>query len=137
MSWVDWVEMLLLKDTTGRYLFGDPSAQKAPSVWGRPVVPTNTMTVGNFLTGAFQLSAALWDREQATVRISEHHANFFVQNMVAILGEERVVADGLPSGRARLGLVRRGGRPAGISEALRRRKATTRRSVCKGYPPGR
>jgi len=64
---------------------------KAPAVWGRPVIPSNSMTVGNFLVGAFQLSAALWDREAATVRISEHHGDFFVRNMVALLGEERVV----------------------------------------------
>jgi hypothetical protein len=34
--------------------------------------------------GAFQLSAALWDREQATVRVAEQHSDFFVRNMVVI-----------------------------------------------------
>jgi HK97 family phage major capsid protein len=90
MSYVDWTAILLLKDTTGRYLFGDPTSMNQPRVWGRPVIPSNSMTVGKFLTGAFQLSAALWDREQTTVRISEHHANFFVQNLVAVLAEERI-----------------------------------------------
>lgn len=90
MSWVDWTEIMLLKDTQGRYLFGNPQDQSAPRLWGRPVVPTNTLTVGKFLTGAFQLAAALWDRELATVRISEHHDKFFIQNMVALLAEERV-----------------------------------------------
>lgn len=90
MSNVDWTEILLLKDTTGRYLFGDPSSQQAPRVWGRPVVPTNTLTVGKFLTGAFQLSAALWDREQATVRIADQHSDFFVRNALCMLAEERV-----------------------------------------------
>jgi HK97 family phage major capsid protein len=90
MSHVDWTELLLLKDTQGRYLFGDPSSMKTPAVWGRPVVPSNSMTVGNFLVGAFQLAAALWDREQATVRIAEQHSDFFVRNMVVLLAEERV-----------------------------------------------
>jgi HK97 family phage major capsid protein len=90
MSWVDWTELLLLKDSNGRYIFGDPGSQQAPRVWGRPVVPTNTMTVGNFLVGAFQLSAALWDREQATVRIAEQHADFFVRNALCMLAEERI-----------------------------------------------
>ena len=91
MSNVDWTNILLLKDTTGRYLFGDPSAaQQDPRVWGRPVVPTNSMTAGKFLTGAMQLSAALWDREQATVRIAEQHADFFVRNALCMLAEERV-----------------------------------------------
>lgn len=91
MSNVDWTAILLLKDTQGRYLFGDPSAaQQSPRVWGRPCIPTNSMTTGDFLTGAFQLSAALWDREQATVRVAEQHADFFVRNAVALLAEERV-----------------------------------------------
>ncbi len=90
MSHVDWTNLLLLKDTQGRYLFGDPTGQREPRVWGRPVVPTNSMTAGRFIAGAFQLATALWDREQATVRVAEQHSDFFVRNMVAILAEERV-----------------------------------------------
>lgn len=91
MSNIDWTALLLLKDTTGRYIFGNPSAQQAePNVWGRPCIPTNSLTTGKFLTGAFQLATALWDREQATVRIAEQHADFFVRNAVVILAEERV-----------------------------------------------
>ena len=40
--------------------------------------------------GAFSLAAEIFDKEDATVRISDQHANFFVQNMVAILAEERL-----------------------------------------------
>lgn len=87
---IDWTTIRLLKDTTGRYLFGDPQSDAAPRVWGLPVVATNSATSGEFLVGAFALAAAIWDREDATVRVSEHHANFFVQNMVAILAEERM-----------------------------------------------
>jgi HK97 family phage major capsid protein len=90
LSHVDWAELLLLKDTQGRYLFGDPSMQRAPMVWGRPVVPTNSMATGSFLVGAFQLGAQVWDREDANIRISESHSDFFVKNMVAILCEERL-----------------------------------------------
>lgn len=91
MSWVDWVQLLLVKDTQGRYIFGNPaSPMQSPQCWGRPVVPTNSMTTNTFLVGAFQLAAALWDREQATVRVSESHSDFFIRNMVAVLAEERV-----------------------------------------------
>jgi len=90
LNHADWTGILLLKDTTGRYLFGDPGAQQAPRVWGRPVVPTNSMTAGSFLVGAFTLAAQLWDREQATIRVAEQHSDFFVKNMVAILAEERL-----------------------------------------------
>jgi HK97 family phage major capsid protein len=40
--------------------------------------------------GAFGLGAQLWDREQANIRVSEHHADYFARNMLAILAEERL-----------------------------------------------
>jgi HK97 family phage major capsid protein len=37
----DWTNILLLKDTQGRYLFSDPHGQTSPQVWGKPVVATS------------------------------------------------------------------------------------------------
>ena len=87
---IDWTGMQLLKDSQGRYLFSDPQSQAMPTVWGRSVVATQSMAAGNFLAGAFSLCAQIWDREDATVRVSESHDNFFVRNMVAVLAEERI-----------------------------------------------
>jgi HK97 family phage major capsid protein len=87
---VDWVGILLLKDTQGRYLFSDPHGMEAPRVWGKDVVPTQAQTQGQFLAGAFALAAEIFDRDGATVRVAEQHADFFVRNMVAILAEERL-----------------------------------------------
>lgn len=86
----DWAAIQLLKDTQGRYIFGNPVDSNAPSIWGLPVVATQSMTAGQFLTGAFAQGATIFDREQATVRVAEQHADFFVKNMVAILAEERI-----------------------------------------------
>lgn len=86
----DWTNIMLLKDTQGRYLFSDPHTTEAPRVWGRAVVPTQSKTVGSFLTGAFDLGAAIYDREDVSVRISDHHSDFFTRNLVAILCEERM-----------------------------------------------
>ena len=86
----DWTNILLLKDTTGRYLFSDPHSASSPSVWGKDVVATASQTQGQFLAGAFTLAAEIFDREDATVRVAEQHADFFVRNMVAILAEERL-----------------------------------------------
>ena len=33
----------------------------------------------------------LYDRMQGTIRVSEHHADFFVENAVAVLAEERLI----------------------------------------------
>jgi len=91
LSNVDWIEILLLKDSEGRYLFGNPAAMtQNGTIWGLPVVATNAVTTGTFVCAAWQLAAQLWDREDATVRIAEQHSDFFVKNLVAILAEERL-----------------------------------------------
>jgi HK97 family phage major capsid protein len=87
---VDWTKIRLIKDTTGRYVFGDPNSNQAPSVWGQRLVQSLSIAATRFLVGAFQPGAALWDREDATIRIAEQHSDFFVRNMVAILAEERL-----------------------------------------------
>jgi HK97 family phage major capsid protein len=87
---IDWTDIMLAKDNDGRYLFANPQDMAAPRIWGLPVVATNSMSAGNFLVGAFALAAAIWDREDATVRVAEQHDDFFTKNMVAILCEERM-----------------------------------------------
>lgn len=86
----DWTNIMLLKDTQGRYLFSDPHSVEQPRVWGKPVVATQSMTAGQFLTGAFDMGAAIYDSEQMTIRVTESHSDFFTKNLVAILCEERL-----------------------------------------------
>jgi HK97 family phage major capsid protein len=86
----DYTNIMLLKDTTGRYLFSDPHSAETPRIWGKDVISTASQTSGQFLAGAFTLAAEIFDREDATVRVAEQHADFFVRNMVAILAEERL-----------------------------------------------
>lgn len=86
----DWYAAMLLKDTQGRYLFSDPQSMVAPRVWAKPVVASQTQSVGKFLAGAFNLGAQIWDKEDATVRVSENVDDYFIRNMVAILAEERL-----------------------------------------------
>lgn len=87
---LDWTNILLLKDTQGRYLFGDPHNMTAPRVWGKDVIATQAQTAGQFLAAAFDLAAEIFDREDANVRVAEQHADFFIRNLVAILAEERL-----------------------------------------------
>lgn len=87
---VDWFSAMLLKDTLGRYLFSDPQAMVQPRLWAKPVVASMTMTQGKFMTGAFNMGAQIWDREDATIRVSENVNDHFIRNMVAILAEERL-----------------------------------------------
>lgn len=87
----DWHDIELIKQATEKgYIFADPHLAVEPRIWGRRVVPTNTMTSGYFLAGSFALAAQIWDRWNATIQVSREHSDYFVKNMVAILAEERI-----------------------------------------------
>jgi HK97 family phage major capsid protein len=48
------------------------------------------MTAGKALVGAFGTGAQLYDREEASIRISEQHSDFFIRNAIVILAEQRL-----------------------------------------------
>lgn len=88
----DWwsANIRLKKNTQGDYILGDPQAMGEPRLWGLPCVITNTMPAGSFVTLDAPRSGFVADREDANVRISEHHADFFIRNLVVLLAEERI-----------------------------------------------
>jgi HK97 family phage major capsid protein len=83
-------DILLKKNTLGDYIFGDPGEMTVANLWGLPVVVTNSMTPGKFVCLDAPRTGYIADREDATVRISESHADFFLRNAVAVLCEERL-----------------------------------------------
>lgn len=87
----DWEEMELTKDANGQYLLAVSIALGGePRLWRMRVVDTPAIAEERALVGAFGFGCTLYDREQSNIRIAEQHANFFVENAVAILAEERV-----------------------------------------------
>ncbi|KAB2902131.1 MAG: phage major capsid protein [Burkholderiaceae bacterium] len=86
----DWAAIELLKDSTGAYIFANPQSLAQPGLWGRPVVPTPAQAQDEFLVGAFQLGAQVFDREEANVVIATQNEDDFVKNMITIRGEERL-----------------------------------------------
>lgn len=86
----DWAGIELTKDTTGRYIIGDPKSEAAARVWGLPVVATQAMLLDKFLVGAFKAGAQIFDRQNATVELSTEDADNFRKNLVTILAEERL-----------------------------------------------
>ena len=88
----DWEEIELQKATgDGQYMLVSNVAVGAETrVWRQPVVETPAMEEKTFLTGAFGIGAQLYDRQTASVRIAEQHADFFVRNAVVVLCEERL-----------------------------------------------
>ena len=61
------------------------------TIWRIPVVITNAIADDTFILGDWTMACKLYTREQISVRVSESHANLFVENGVAILAEERAV----------------------------------------------
>nr|WP_113869639.1 phage major capsid protein [Brenneria salicis]NMN90971.1 HK97 family phage major capsid protein [Brenneria salicis ATCC 15712 = DSM 30166]RBP57334.1 HK97 family phage major capsid protein [Brenneria salicis ATCC 15712 = DSM 30166]RLM28537.1 capsid protein [Brenneria salicis ATCC 15712 = DSM 30166] len=91
LHFIDWAKIELTKDTLGRYILANPSALTGPTLWGLPVVATETAAFqGKFLTGAFNAAAQLFDREDANVVISTENADDFEKNMISIRCEERL-----------------------------------------------
>jgi HK97 family phage major capsid protein len=86
----DWDRVEGEKDTQGRYIYGDPSRQLAPTIWGLPVTASNTIPAGTALIADFQAHCQVWDRQQMAMQISTEHSDFFIKNMVALLIEERL-----------------------------------------------
>ncbi|MBU0777918.1 phage major capsid protein [Patescibacteria group bacterium] len=78
----------LLKDEVGRFYYGGPMSIDPRRLWGYPVVECEAVPEGTGIIGDWR-KAVLWDREQATLSISDSHADFFIRNMVAILAELR------------------------------------------------
>lgn len=91
---LDWEDIQLLKGDDGHYLFFPADSAGlglGESAFFRiPVVVTPAIQQGHALVGAFAMAATIWDREQAEIRVTDSHADYFIKNQLAILAEERV-----------------------------------------------
>ena len=87
----DWEDIELTKDSNGQYLMAVSIVAGAESrIWRIPVVDTPAIASGTALIGSFGQGAQLYDREEATIRVSEQHSDFFVRNAIVILAEQRL-----------------------------------------------
>lgn len=86
---IDWASIELLKDNDGRYIIGNPQGSLNPTLWNLPVVTTQSISYGKFLTGAFQLGAQIFDQWTSRIEVGFQNDDF-TRNKVTILGEERL-----------------------------------------------
>lgn len=84
----DWERAELAQDDVYRYYGQGPFGVTQPTIWGLPVVECEAIPAGTGMVGDFKM-AVLWDREQATISVSDSHSDFFIRNLVAILAEMR------------------------------------------------
>ena len=87
---IDAARLELMKDNEGRYIIGQPQSTMNMTMWGLPVVETQAMQAGKFLTGAFSLGAQVFDRQMAAVAVATENQDDFIRNLVTILAEERL-----------------------------------------------
>jgi len=90
----DYEQVRLLREnaasaTLGQYLMGPPNNLGIPTAFGLPVIesqniPVNTVIVGNFTQGC-----AIFDREQASIRVGLINDQL-IRNQQTILAEERL-----------------------------------------------
>lgn len=90
MSVADWRRILGIKDGDERYLSNGPFGTTAPRIWDLPVYPTNSFATGQFLVGAFQDGAEIFDRLEAEVLLSTENDDDFEKNMMTLRCEERL-----------------------------------------------
>lgn len=86
----DWATIELLKDSTGKYIIGNPQNGTTPTLWRLPVVATQSINQNAFLTGAFNLAAQIFDRMDIEVLVSTENDKDFENNMVTLRAEERL-----------------------------------------------
>jgi HK97 family phage major capsid protein len=80
----------LLTDNENRFYFGGPGGTIGGSapLWNLPIVESEAVPAGTAYVGDWR-KAILWDREEATITVSDSHENYFIKNLVAILAESR------------------------------------------------
>ena len=94
MNPADWFDIEIRKvassATDVRYVVGNPREMMGPTLWGLPVVITNSLTAGQVVVGNFGLGAEIKDRMAASVELSLEDSTNFQKNMVTIRAEERI-----------------------------------------------
>jgi HK97 family phage major capsid protein len=76
-----------LSTTTGEYLVGDPTSGAGISrLWGLPVYEDENIAAGTAIVGD-GTQAAVIDRMDAAVYMSDSHSDFFIRNIFVLLAE--------------------------------------------------
>jgi HK97 family phage major capsid protein len=87
----DWASIEIeLLTTVGNQNRVGVDAVGNPKLFGIPVIQAIGMTAGQFLVGAFQQSAEIYNRQGVMVELSESDADNFTKNLVTIRAERRL-----------------------------------------------
>lgn len=92
MNPLDWQNIRLLKDTTGNYIWGPPSAVGVDSLWGYNVIRSQQQTSGSALVGDLANHYQLVTKRGVEVQITNSHDVYFINGKQAIRADFRVAS---------------------------------------------
>lgn len=84
----DWLDVSNLKDSEGRYLYGNPAAPAQPALYNRPVITSPSVPEGMAVVGDTS-QVTIRDRMNPSVYISTEHKDYRTRNLALILVEAR------------------------------------------------
>lgn len=90
LNTADWWTLRLAKDSTGRYILGDPGQNIVPMLFGLPVVASTAMGAGKFWTGPLSMAVTLWAREGIALDLSDSDGDNFTTGLVTVRAERRL-----------------------------------------------
>lgn len=66
--------------------FGGPTRE----IWGLPVVRTRSLTATQCVVGSWRMGATIFDRASTSITVGNQHSDYFTNNKVAVLAEQRL-----------------------------------------------
>lgn len=90
LNTVDWWTLRLTKDGQGRYILGDPGSTVAPTLFGLPVVASNSVPADMVWVGNLAQAATLHERESVGIALSDSDGDNFTTGLITIRAERRV-----------------------------------------------
>lgn len=91
MNPADWLTVQIAKNQQGNYMGAGPYAPpQAPQLWGLPGAVTPAEAAGEALVGAYRFAAQVFRKGGIRIEATNSHQDFFIKNLVAIRGEERL-----------------------------------------------
>jgi HK97 family phage major capsid protein len=103
MNPATWGKIERLKSSTNEYIVGSPFGQIVPTLWGKPVALTPSMTADKLLTAAFNMAFMYLTRKETVVEMFDQDDTNAQKNLITIRAEKRAVLGGLRPASVRYG----------------------------------
>lgn len=87
---IDRADIDLVKGDDKHYIWVDPGEGAGNTLWRIPIVESQVINVGTFMTGNMRLSSRIYDRQSMTLEAFPQNKDNAVKNMITLRFEERI-----------------------------------------------